>query len=187
MPTVQTHAQIQFRHQPLERREDLIQEAIASACVAYQRLAARGRLHLACSSSLATYAVKQARGGRHVGGHQDAAQDVMSPACQRRRGVQVVSYQRHRVPPRSGYGGAGWQQLVIADRRDPIPDTAAFRIDFAQWLKTLTRRDRRMIVAFIRGERTMDVAQRFGVTQGRVSQLRRQYEQQWATFQRQAA
>ena len=82
LPAVQTHAQIQFRNLPLEQREDLIQECIASACVAYQRLAAQGKLHLACSSSLATYAVKQARGGRHVGGHQDAARDIMSPVCQ---------------------------------------------------------------------------------------------------------
>ena len=91
LPTVQTHAQIQFRHLPLEQREDLIQESIASACVAYQRLAAHGKLHVASPGNLATFAVKQARDGRHVGGHQDAARDILSPRCQRRHGVQVLS------------------------------------------------------------------------------------------------
>ena len=33
LPAVQTHAQIQFRNLPPHRREDAIQEAIASACV----------------------------------------------------------------------------------------------------------------------------------------------------------
>lgn len=57
LPAVQTHAQIQFRHLPLEQREDAIQEAIASACVSYQILAAEGRLHVAHPGTLATFAV----------------------------------------------------------------------------------------------------------------------------------
>ena len=185
LPTVQTHAQIQFRHLPPQRREDAVQEAIAAAVVAYRRLVAQGRLQFAHASTIATNAVRFVRNGRHVGGRQDTARDVMSPACQRRRGVRVVSYQR--MPPRSGPGNQGWQQLVIADRKFPIPDTAAFRIDFATWLKTLTHRDRRIIAAFIRGDGTMAVADKFGVTQGRVSQLRRQYQQRWEVFQKQAA
>ncbi|MGA2496825.1 MAG: hypothetical protein ABSH20_03745 [Tepidisphaeraceae bacterium] len=187
LPAVETHARIQFRHLPLEQREDLIQEAIASACLAYQRLAALGRLHVARPSTLASFAVRQARSGRHVGGRQDAAQDVMSPVCQRRRGVRVFSYEQYPLLPRSGSGDDGWKQLVIADRKDLIPDTAAFRIDFERWLKMLNRRDRRIIAAFIRREGTMEVAERFRVSPGRISQLRRQYERGWTVFQRQAA
>ena len=183
LPAVETHAKIQFRHLPLEQREEAIQEAIASACVSYKLLASKGRLHDANPSMLATFAVNFVRNGRHVGGHQDAARDVLSPRCQRRHGVRVVSCHRPRLVTRSGSGGIGWQQQTIADRNDPIPDTAAFRIDFARWLKTLTHRDRRIIAAFVRGERTMDVAERFAVTQGRVSQLRRKYEREWTKFQ----
>jgi hypothetical protein len=183
LPAIKTHAQISFRYLPPEKREDLIQETIASACVAYQRLAAQGKLHLACPSSLANYAVKQARDGRHVGGCQDKAKDPLSKRCQYRHGVRVVSYHRQRLVTRSGSGGVGWMQLTLADRKDPIPETVAFRVDFARWLRTLTRRDRRMITAFIRGDGTFDVAKKFGVTAGRVSQLRRQYERLWAVFQ----
>ena len=111
----------------------------------------------------------------------------MSPVCQRRRGLHVFSYHQYPLLPRSDHGESGWKQLVIANRNDSIPDTAAFRIDFERWLRTLTRRDRRMIAAFIRGDRTLDVADRFGVTEGRVSQLRRRYEQDWRAFQRHAA
>jgi hypothetical protein len=76
--------------------------------------------------------------------------------------------------------------LVVANRRSSIPDLAAFRIDFADWLRSMTRRDRRIIVALASGEGTAVVAQRFGLTAGRVSQLRRRFQKDWMTLQRQA-
>ena len=42
---------------------------------------------------------------------------------------------------------------------------------------------RAVIDAFVGGERTSEVARRFGVTPGRVAQLRRKYEALWRTFQ----
>ena len=173
LPAVQTHAKIQFRHLPLEQREDAVQEAIASACVSYQLLAAKGRLHVAHPGTLATFAVNFVRNGRHVGGSQDAANDVLSPVARRLHGVRV--------------GADGWKQIAVADRKVPIPDTVAFRVDFAEWLRSQGQRDRKIIAAFIRGERTMTVAGRFGITEGRVSQLRRKYERAWRMFQGEVA
>ncbi len=183
LPTVREHARIQFRGLPAHKREDAIQEAIASACASYQRLAAKGQLHAARGSMLAKYAVNFVRSGRHVGGRQDSPKDVMSPACQKRRGIRVFSADPHP----GGDATDGWKQIAIEDRRVPIPDLAAFRIDFACWLRILTRRDRHIIAAFICGERTMAVAERFAISEGRVSQLRRRYEREWAVFQKQAA
>ena len=179
LPAVKTHAEIQFRKLPLERREDAIQEAIASACVSYQRLAARGMLHVAHPGTIATFAVNHVRNGRHIGGHQDSPRDVMSPICQRRHGLKVESL---KMRP-SGAGGDGWKSLVIADRKANIPDLAAFRVDFADWLATLSRRDRRIINRLACGDRTMEVAERCGLSWSRVSQLRRRFEREWRTFQ----
>ena len=186
LPAVQTHAAIQFRHLPLERREDAVQEAIASACVSYQLLAAQGRLAVAHPGTLATFAVNFVRNGRHVGGRQDAAKDVMSPVAQQRHGLRVQSLQARRGGGGSN-GSDGWRQVAIADRKVSIPDLAAFRIDFAQWLQRLSRRDRRIVAAFVSGERTSNVAERFGLSAGRVSQLRRRYQCDWGAFQAQAA
>jgi len=47
----------------------------------------------------------------------------------------------------------------------------------------IVRRDRSIISALIAGEHPSTVADRFGITRGRVSQLRHRYEQQWRTFQ----
>jgi hypothetical protein len=179
LPAVELHAQIQFRRLRAEQREEAIQEAIASACVSYQILASKGRLHDAHPGTLATFAVNFVRNGRHVGGKQDAAQDVMSSVGRRRHGVRLVHFDRQR-----GQGQTeGWKQLVVADRKHPVPDIAAFRIDFSQWLKTLMRRDRMIIGAMVAGEGTFAVADRFGLSAGRVSQLRRRYEREWRVFQ----
>jgi hypothetical protein len=64
----------------------------------------------------------------------------------------------------------------------PPPDAAAFRIDFSRWLAGQTDRDRRLIEDMVLGETTSRLAQRFGVSPGRVSQKRREYQEDWAQF-----
>ena len=64
----------------------------------------------------------------------------------------------------------------------PVPDQAAFRIDWPAWIRTRTDRDRRMIETLMRGERTFDVSQKFGLSPGRVSQMRRELHQDWLAF-----
>ena len=182
LPAIRTHAKIRFRKLPAEKREEAIQETIAAACTHYQVAAVQGKLDAVKPGPLADFAVRHVRTGRHVGGKQDAAKDVMSPACQHLHGIRLQSYCN-----RSGDGGDGWQQVAIANRKDPIPDTAAFRIDFARWLKTLNRRDRKIIARFTSGEGTAAVAGRFGISPARVSQLRRLYEHRWRCFQGEAA
>ena len=179
LPSVRTHAQIQFRQWPRERREDAVQEAVASACASYHRLAVAGRRHVAHPGTLASFAVKHVRGGRHVGGSQDGARDAMSAVAQRRHRFTTSSY---------GWREAGGlPQIAIADRRTPVPDLAAFRIDFACWMRTRSRRDQRIIGAFASGEGTSAVAERFAISAARVSQLRRRYERAWDVFQGRAA
>ena len=182
LPAVQTHAKIVFRHMPLIHREEAIQEAIAAAVIAYRRLAAQGRLQVAHPGTIATYAAKHVRNGRHVGGHQDRPKDVMSPIAQHRHGIQLESYDVGR----SERSANDWRQLVIADRKASVPDLAAFRIDFADWLRSHTSRDRKIILKLGTGESTRAVAEQFGISEGRVSQLRRRYEQDWRAMQGEA-
>jgi hypothetical protein len=73
--------------------------------------------------------------------------------------------------------------VLIADRKVPVPDLAAFRVDFDQWFQMRCRRDRSIIAALIAGEHPSAVADRFCITRGRVSQLRRRYERDWMAFQ----
>jgi hypothetical protein len=63
-----------------------------------------------------------------------------------------------------------------------VPEQVQFRIDFPAWLATWPERDRRLIEALGLGERTMALAQQFGLTPGRISQKRRQYHDDWERF-----
>ena len=179
LPAVQRHAQIRFRRLGADRREEAIQEAIASACVSFQGLAAKGMLHVATAASLAKFAVKQVRGGRHVGGTQETLNDVFSAVAQRHHGFPGVTNRARS----SVANGEGWLAEAIADKKASVVDLVWTKLDFADWLKTLTRRDQKIIAALARRERSSDVADRFGVSRGRISQLRRRYEWGWLKFQ----
>ena len=76
-----------------------------------------------------------------------------------------------------------WQEAVVEDTRTtPVPDIVAFRVDFSDWLKSLRRRDRRIAESLALGNRTGDVAKRFKVSAGRVSQLRRELAESLRAF-----
>ena len=59
---------------------------------------------------------------------------------------------------------------------------AACRIDFAAWLNTLSDRQRKIAGALATGETTKVVARKFGLTAGRISQLRRELKEAWEAF-----
>jgi hypothetical protein len=175
MPAILTHARIRFRRMPWHRREDAIAEAIACACVNYQRLAAQGRLHRAYVSSLSGFSARHVAQDRHVGGSQNA-RDLLSPLAQRKHGFTLQSLN-------SAHDCRGWRSLVGEDRHYSPADVAAFRIDFGQWMRTHTHRHRRIIGRLASGDGTYAVADRFGLSPARVSQLRRKYEHSWHIFQ----
>ena len=179
LPTVRTHARIRFRYLRAESREEAVQAAIASACLSYQRLARQGKLHGVHPASLADYAVRRFRSGRSVGSRQNSL-DLHSPLARRKHQIHL-----HSLTPSTR--GDDWQAALVECRRVAPADLAAFHLDFAQWLGGFAQRDRRIISALASGEATSAVAGRFGLTAGRVSQLRRRYEQDWLTFQGEAA
>ena len=69
----------------------------------------------------------------------------------------------------------------------PPPDAAAFRVDFPRWLGLLRERDRRLASQLMIGERTGEAAEHFGMSRGRVSQVRRELCEDWSRFHGEAA
>ncbi len=61
-------------------------------------------------------------------------------------------------------------------------DRDCTRIDFDAWLKYLPRRNRRIAQSLAVGNSTTDVAERFDLSKGRVSQLRRELKAAWDEF-----
>ena len=170
LPAIQRHARISFRHLDAEAREELVQEVIANSLVAFLRLLTLGKAELAYPSVLARYGAAQARDGRRVGGHLNA-NDVMSRYAQRRKGFEVE-----------------WINNMMPEDRTATPaEVATARMDIRAWLETLSPRNREIASLLAVGETTCETAKQFGLSSGRISQLRGELCGSWEKYQGAAA
>ena len=175
LPAIVTHARIAFRHLKGEARQDAVQETIANALVAFVRLVRRGKVDLAYPTVLARYAVAQIQDGRRVGNRLNV-NDVLSPYAQKHKGIAVDRLDLYDKTE------SQWIEAVVEDYRTPVPEQVAFRCDFPAWLARLSRRNRRIAQALSTGHNTGDVAKRFKLSPGRISQLRRELHRSWQEF-----
>ena len=173
LPEIEGRLWVAFRRLPPEAREEAVQEATCGACRAYARLAAAGRTHVATPASLAGYAAAQYRAGRRVGGPLNV-NDVCSEHCRLRRGVTVGRLDRA--------AGEAWREVLVEDGTVTPAELAASRIDYPAFLAGLPGRDRAVAEALAAGETTGGVARTFGLSAGRVSQLRRELLAAWRRF-----
>jgi hypothetical protein len=175
LPDIRRQVRFAFRRMPTERREEAIQEALANALVAYVRLYELGKTDVAYASPLASYAAKQVCEGRQVGCPLNSY-DVLSPYAQRRQGFSVSRLQR--VDENDGT----WKEVLVEDPSCTPAELAASRIDFDAWLMHLSRHKRQIASTLAVGETTCDTANKFQLTPGRISQLRRELADSWNEF-----
>ena len=176
VPKITDHASYSFRHLKGDNRDEMVQEVVTNALKAYVRLVEQGRPEDATWSSLARYAVRQVCDGRQVGTSLNV-RDVCSRHCQKRKGVRVRSLSRWDDQDQE------WKELIVEDGRSTPADVAAFRIDFREFLRTLSRRNRKVALRLAKGHATSWIARKFKISAGRVSQLRRELHEAWQKFQ----
>lgn len=190
LPRIQTHGEVYFRSlRCSHKKEEAIAEMIALVWKWFLRLVEKGKDPMDFPTALATFAAKAVKSGRRLTG-QERSKDVMSSVARHKHGVKVEPLPSStRRPYDDFYGTVHGQQLLDACEerlRDntvtPPPDAAAFRIDFPDWLRTRTDRDRRIIDDMMQDERTQDLANKHGISPGRVSQLRREFMEDWERF-----
>ena len=80
-----------------------------------------------------------------------------------------------------------WKEVLLEDRHAGPAETAAARIDIAEWFARLPKKKRRIAQTLAKGETTKRTARQFRVTPGRISQMRRELQQAWRDFQGDAA
>jgi hypothetical protein len=170
LPKIETHGGIYFRHLRGQRREDAVQEMRALAWLWFLRLARRGKDATDFVVPFTTFLARAVKSGRRLAG-TEKAQDVLSPLAQQRHGFTVDPM------PEEVYAPA-----LVDNTVTPVPDQAAFRQDFPRWRARRTARDRRVMDDLMVGERTMDVSRKYGVSAARVSQLRREFKDDWHAF-----
>jgi hypothetical protein len=177
LPRIVRHGQVYFRHVRCPfQKEDCIAEMVALSWKWYLRLVERGKDPAGFVSTFAGYAARAVRRGRRLAG-QESGRDVLAPAARQCHGFAVGRLPDYTTP----YGGA-WQESLADNTRSPVDEAAAFRLDFPCWLATLAERDRRLVEDMTLGHRTGELARQFGLSAGRVSQLRRQYHSAWRRF-----
>ena len=171
------HARIYFRHiRCWFRKDDFIAETIALAWKWFRRLAQKGKDATDFASVLASYAARAVNFGRRVYG-QMKAKDVLNEQSQQRHGFYVG-----KIPDFSTLDTNPLQEALIDNTRSPVPEQVQFRLDFPAWLRTRTQRDRRIIGDMMIGQRTLDLSKKYGISPGRVSQVRREFHDDWQRF-----
>jgi len=175
LPVIRRLAWFSFRSLKPEARHDAVQEVVANCLVAFVRLVQLRKVDLAYPTPLARYAIARVRQGRRVGtGPQ--VRDLLSNYAQMKNRFTVESLD-HFDPVANE-----WREVLAEDRRATPADIAAIRIDFENWLWTLSRQRRRIATTLAGGESTSIVARRFRISPGRVSQIRRELHNKWNAF-----
>lgn len=176
-PRIERHARIYFRNVGCpHKKADCIAETVGLAWKWFVRLAERGKDGTRFPSVLATFAARAVKSGRRVCG-QIKAKDVMNETAQRQHGFAVG-----KLPDFSTESTNPLAEALTDNTQTPPPDAAAFRIDFPAWLALYSDRDRAIIQEMAQGARTKDVAGRFRLSQGRISQMRSECHQAWEAF-----
>jgi len=177
LPRIELHGRISFRYLRCPAlRADAVAEVVALAWKWHLRLAERGKDATQFPSALATFAALAVKAGRRVCG-RERARDVLSPSAHRKQHFMV-----DRLPDFSTLAGNPLEEALVDNAATPVPEQVSFRIDFPAWLMTRTDRDRRLAEDLMTGERTQDVSARFGLSPARISQLRRDFHQDWQRF-----
>ena len=175
LPLIRQHAQISFRQLDPEARSEAVQEVIANALVAFRRLVELGKTDVAFPSPLARYGVSQVRAGRRVGASLNC-KDISSLHCQNQKRLTLERLDYFDTEEMC------WAEVLIEDRTAGPAETAASRIDFASWLRSLSRQKRKVATTLATGESTQATARRFHLSPGRVSQLRSELKEAWEVF-----
>jgi hypothetical protein len=175
LPAIRRRAHRVFASLHADTREEAVAECIAHAMIAYAALFARGKVDLAYPTVLARYAAAQVRRGQRVGSPFRSG-DVFARFAQRRHGFSLEPLDRFDKD------AGEWIEATVDDTRTPVPEQAAFRIDFPAWLATQTPRNRRIAKTLALGYSTGAAAKQFRISAGRVSQLRRMFDDSWQAF-----
>jgi hypothetical protein len=177
LPRIELHGRISFRYLRCpDQRADAIAEVVALSWCWYVRLAERGKDATRFPSTLADYAARAVRAGRRVCG-RERSRDVLSPTAQQQHHFTV-----QRLPDFSTLRSNPLAEALRDNTQTPPPEQVAFRLDFPAWLRTRTERDRRLAEDLMTGERTSDVSTKFGLSPARISQLRRDFHEDWSRF-----
>ena len=185
MPTIQTHASVQFRHLPPIEREEAVAETVAGAYCDFRSAIRRGKSDGVTASTLASFGALHVKDHRHVGTGREKATDPLHPRAQRLGGFRVLAlpWDDVRLDCLKESNPAVWRLNLLHDRKTPVPDQAAFRLDWARFLSQQTDRTRIAMSLLAAGHKRYEVADQLGCTPSALCQRIAGVRRQWQSLQ----
>lgn len=150
-----------FHHYGAELAEEMAAEAIALTWKHLKRCWERGTIindegMTVFWRTTMQFSIRQVKTGRRAAGYHGA----------KPKDVYDLAWRSDMVLIRDGV------RYLISDR-EPIPDAVAFAIDFDEWRKTLTNRQRAMLEDIVMSTLSNnELARKWEVSAGAVSQMR---------------
>ncbi len=177
MGKIETHARYYFRQMKCwHTKEDRIAEVVGISWAWFVRLHDQGKDATRFPTVLASYASRAVKSGRRLCG-QLKSKDALSELAQQRHSFYVS-----KLPDVATLESNPLDEALVDNTRSPVPEQVHFRLDFPAWQRTLEPKKRRISSAMAVGHRTLDLAIRFKVSQGRISQLRQELRNSWREF-----
>ena len=190
VPRIERHGRIYFRHVRCpHKKADAIQEMTALGWRWFLRLHQRGKDPSEFPTGFTTLLARAVNSGRRLVGMAHS-KDALNPAAQRRHHFAVevlpsslgVSHERRTASPHGQELQDAYEERLRDNSTTPVPEQVQFRIDFPAWLDTLTGRERRIVRAMANNEGTLDLSRQFELSPSRISQLRREFHDDWRRF-----
>ena len=151
-------------------REDVIQDLTGIALEMYTSLVRRGKE--VYYSPLVQYAIKRYKDGRRFTGLNST--DVHFEHTQMLGRSEVCHLSEIR--------GTLDEMDFMEDRTVNVADAVQFNMDYAVWYQQHSERDQQIITDLSMGETTNDVAKKYKVSAGLISQYRKRYRNSWDNF-----
>jgi hypothetical protein len=190
LPRIELHARIRFGYLRCPgKRDDAVAEVVAVCWQWFLRITEQGKDVNEFVMVLADYAVRHVRSGRGLCG-QMKSKDVLSPLAQHRHGFKVEvlacstrqSFETFFADPRAQDLQDAMEARLKDNTVTPPCDQAAFRIDYPAWLSQLGTRNREVAEDMTLDHSTQELAEKHKLTQGRISQMRREFHRDWRRF-----
>jgi hypothetical protein len=151
--------------------DDALQEMRAIAFGIYRSSVRRGKEVF--YTPIMKYAIKRYNSGRRFSGSSTV--DVLSDCTRILERCDICSLDQF-------YLHDGDLPFLTDWRQSDVADAVQFKIDFEDWVAQHTERDQQIIGDLWMNETTNDVAKKYKVSAGLISQYRKRYEKSWLDF-----
>jgi hypothetical protein len=175
LPGIRRAANFRYRRLSPARKREVVDDVVGTCCAFYAGLVEKGQEERAYPSALVRFAAAQLLEGRQLGCSVNV-RDISSTYCQQKKCLQL-----ERLDQFDGETQA-WEGILIEDRRAGPDAIAASRIDFAAWCASLSSLRREIANCLATGASTQEAARQFDVSPGRISQIRREFQESWDAF-----